>query len=291
MSIDILQEKIRKLKNPGILELGFSTTAIPASFCENVSDAEALGNYCKSLLSDLKGNIAAIRVNFSAFMLYGPEGCFQLQSLLRQGRELGYYILLDAPEILSVDAAKRIADTLLSPESDYVCDGVVISGYLGTDVIKPFLPYCKKEKKSVFVVARTANKSAAELQDLLSGSRLVHAAAADYVNRCGAGTEGKLGYKQLGLLVSATAADSLRSLRGKYPGVFLLVDGYDYPGANAKNCANAFDKYGHGAAVCAGSSITGAWNTAENAREDPSAQARNAIERMKKNLSRYIQIL
>ena len=43
------------------------------------------------------------------------------------------------------------------------------------------------------------------------------------------------------MLAAATSADSLRSLRGKYPGVFLLVDGLDCPGANLKNVSLAFD--------------------------------------------------
>jgi orotidine-5'-phosphate decarboxylase len=224
-------------------------------------------------------------------MLHGVEGFQELQSLLNLAREHQYYILLDAPEIFSVEAAKQVAESMLGDPANFNCDGIVISAYLGTDVIKPFLPYCKKAKKSVFVVARTANKSASELQDLLTGSRLVHAAAADHVNRCGVGTEGKCGYKQLGLLVAANAADSIRSLRSKYPDVFFLVDGYDYSGANAKNCSCAFDKYGHGAVVCAGSSITGAWSSAENGEFEYDKQAVFAIDRMKKNLSRYIQVL
>ena len=252
MSVDILQEKIRKAKNPAMLELAMSVSDLPEGYS---SDAAGYGAYCRALLEGLKGLIPSVRVSFSAFALLGPDGVGQLTEILKLASDLGYYVALDAPEMLSPMMAKLTAETIFGENSLYPCDGLVIGSYLGSDVIKPFLNACKKEKKDVFVVARTANKSAPELQDLLSGSRLVHAAAADYVNRCGGGTEGKMGYKQLGLLVSATAADSLRSLRGKYPGVFFLVDGYDYPGANAKNCANAFDKYGHGAAVCAGSSI------------------------------------
>jgi len=78
-------------------------------------------------------------------------------------------------------------------------------------------------------------------------------------------------------------------LRSKYPEMFLLVDGYDYSGANAKNCSFAFDRLGHGAIVCAGSSIIGAWK--EETEADPLAAAVSAVERMKKNLTRYVTIL
>ena len=140
-------------------------------------------------------------------------------------------------------------------------------------------------------MTRTANKSAPELQDLLSGTRLVHTVAADHVNRYGEGTEGKHGYTRVGILAAASSAESLRTLRAKYPRLFFLVDGFDYPNANAKNCAQAFDKYGHGAAVCGGTAITCAWKKAESDGSDWLAYARSSAERMKKNLTRYITIL
>lgn len=292
MSIDILQEKIRKSKNPSVLELNVDITEIPGHIREAApSSAAAMGIFCRELLASLKNVIPAVRLSFGCFALLGSEGIAQLQETLKAARELQYYILLDAPEILSPKAAGTTAEFLLGDETQFPCDAVVISGYLGSDVIKPFLPYCKKGKKDIFVVCRTGNKSAPEMQDLLTGSRLVHAAAADHVNRFTAGTVGKCGYAGIGLLAAAGSAESLRNLRGKYPQLFLLLDGYDYPNANAKNCSFAFDKFGHGGAVCAGGSIYGAWIQAETEGVDFAEQALSAAERMKKNLLRYISVL
>ena len=77
----------------------------------------------------------------------------------------------------------------------------------------------------------------------------------------------------------------------KYPKLFLLVDGLDYPNANAKNCANAFDKFGHGAIACASTGITGAWDTETSDGTDYVECAVQAADRMKKNLLRYITVL
>ena len=73
--------------------------------------------------------------------------------------------------------------------------------------------------------------------------------------------------------------------------VDFLLDGYDYPGGNGKNCAPAFDKLGHGAIVCAGGSIAGAWLTAESDGRDFVEQALETLERVKRNLTRYTTIL
>lgn len=288
MSIDVLQEKIRKTKNPSVLELAMAVSDLPPQFSQN---AEGYAAFCRELMEHMKGILPAVRVSFSAFALLGHDGLYHLSETLKKAAELGYYVLLDAPEILSPAAAKITAESLLGEGSIYPCDGLLVSGYLGSDVIKPFLPYCKKEKKDLFVVTRTANKSAPELQDLLAGTRLVHAAAADHVNRYGADTAGKFGYTNVGILAAASSAESLRSLRSKYPRLFLLLDGYDYPNANAKNCSFAFDKYGHGAAACSGTGLTCAWKAAESDGSDYLDHAKAAAERMKKNLTRYVTVL
>lgn len=288
MSVDILQEKIRKMKNPAMLELSLGAAELPGQFTQ---DAAGYGAFCRELLEGLKGTIPAVRVSFATFALLGADGIAELMLTLNAAKELGYYVCLDAPEILSANMAKLTAEGILGQNSHYPCDGLVISGYLGSDIIKPFLPYCKEGKKDIFVVARMANKSAPELQDLLAGTRLVHAAAADHVNRYGSDSAGKFGYTRVGILAAASSAESLRSLRSKYPKLFLLVDGYDYPNANAKNCSFAFDKFGHGAVVCSGSGITAAWKQTEGDGYDFLEQARAAAERMRKNLNRYVTIL
>ena len=288
MSVDILQEKIRKLKNPSMLELALPLGDLPPQYEQT---AAGYGDFCADLLTGLKEIMPAVRVSFAAFALLGPEGIAQLQKVLQTAAELGYYVALDAPEIASPMMAKFTADLILGEGSAWPCDGLIIPGYAGSDIIKPFLPYTKKAKKDIFVVTRTANKSASELQDLLSGTRLVYSVAADHVNRYGAETEGKHGYTRVGILAAASSADSLRSLRSKYPRLFFLIDGYDYPNANAKNCSFAFDKFGHGAVACGGVGITCAWKKAETDGTDWLEQAIAAADRMKKNLNRYITIL
>ena len=288
MAVDILQEKIRKIKNPAMVELGLSLSDLPPQFEKS---AAGYGAFCRELLAGLKGIVPAVRFSFASFALLGADGMTQLMQTMKTASESGYYVAMDAPEISSPAMAKLIAESVLGEGSGFSCDALVISAYSGSDVIKPFLPYCKDNKRDLFVITRTANKSASELQDLLAGSRMVHIAAADHVNRYGGDTAGKHGYTRVGLLAAASSADSLRNLRAKYPKLFLLVDGYDYPNANAKNCSFAFDKFGHGAVVCAGASVTTAWKQAESDGGDWLEQAKSAAERMRKNLTRYITVL
>jgi orotidine-5'-phosphate decarboxylase len=289
MSVDALQERIRKTKNPSVLYFDGVTDWIPPHIRGTAeSETAAYGTFCRSLLVELKGLVPAVRFGLGGFSLLGAEGVALLRALTCEADRLGYYVLLDAPGMLNTQTAKQVAAGLLRQDAPYHFDGLIISSYLGTDILKQFLPLCK-EGKSLFPIVRTANKSASEVQDLITGGRLVHTAVADLVNRLGEQHIGKCGYSNVGAVASASTADSLRTLRTKYPRLLLLLDGYDYPNANAKNCSFAFDKLGHGAVACASESILNAWQEGE--AEDYLRLAKESAERMKKNLTRYITVL
>lgn len=290
MAIDTLQSRIRKTKNPAVVMFVASSDRVPRHLLEGRSFPEAYGIFCRDILSGLKGMIPGVRFDMSGFLLLGSQGTELLTGLMKEARQMGYYVLADLPEMLSPAAAQNAAG-LLSENDLWSFDGLVVSPYLGTDILKPFADLCKKDQKDLFVVLRTSNKSAAEIQDLITGARLVHMAAADHVNRMGQGMIEKCGYSQVAAVAAAGAADSLKNLRSKYKQTFLLVDGYDYPNGNAKNCSLAFDKLGHGAAVCVERSVTGAWDEDGEASADYVHAAVEAVSRVKRNLGRYLTVL
>ncbi len=289
MSIDSLQSRIRKLKNPSVVMLCLDKSHIPPAYLDRWDTVtEAYCAYAKDLLNALKDAVPAVRFAFGTFAVFGAAGLKALQEILLLASKLGYYVLLDLPEVTSAQEAALVADAIYG-DTGWIFDGITMSCYIGSDALKPFLRHMDQNDKDLFLLLRTANKSAQELQDLLTGSRLVYTAAADIAKRVGQPFVGRSGFSRVAGFGPATSADSLQALRGKYPELFLLVDGYDYSGANAKNCSYAFDKLGHGAIVCSGESIVAAWR--EDAGADCLAAACSAVERTKKNLTRYIAIL
>lgn len=289
MSMDVLQERIRKLKCPIIVDMTVKAEYIPTSVGQDKNDVQAYIAYCDALLDALYSCAAGVRFSFDRFALLGAlDG---LHTLLEKAMSLGFYVLLDGPAMLAPWGAEAAAEAIFSEGSKYPCHGLVLSPWIGSDAIKPFLPYCKDQGKSVFFAVRTANKTALELQDLMTGGRLTHVAAADIVNRHGEPIFGKCGYSHVGAMTAGTNAAAVSGLRGKYKRIFLLVDGIDYPGGNAKNCSFAFDRLGHGAAVCAGPDVTAAWIKAETDGTDFADLAVKAVERLKGNIARYVSIL
>ena len=116
-------------------------------------------------------------------------------------------------------------------------------------------------------------------------------AAADYANRLSGSTMGRLGYSSLCIAGSATLGDSLKRLRAQYPKLFLLVDGLDEAGANARNASFAFDDLGRGAICCVGRSVTGAWMQEEYAGGDFAAAAVDAAMKTQKRINRYVTVM
>lgn len=283
MSIDKLQKKIRKLKNPIIVDLSMSKEDLPTAVLSQEGEfLPAYEKVCAALLEALAETVPAVRLDFGCFAVLGAEGLEVLNRLLNLAKEKDYYVLLDGVDFDNTAAINGAMNML--------CDGLCLSPYMGSDHIKDYIKHLPDSDKSLFVTLRTPNRSASEIQDLMTGSRLVHQAAADILGRLGEPFTGKCGYTQIAGTAAANAPDSLRTLRSKYNRLFLLVDGYDYSNANAKNCSYAFDQFGHGAVVCSATGITAAWKEQGNGSDYVEA-AVEAAQRMQKNILRYISIL
>ena len=184
MSMDVLKNKIRKLRNPSALTIAPTLDTLPPSFlAEYENPVRGMGEYCRKVLEALKGQLPAVKVSFGAFSLLGPEGLEELRSVLDTARNLGYYVILDWQRQEDEASAKASAKLLLS--GIWKCDGVVLSCYPGSASVKPYIQEANKEKKDVYVVLKTAGKSGSELQDLQTGGRMVYTAAADLLARWG----------------------------------------------------------------------------------------------------------
>ena len=75
MSIDVLQDKIRKLKNPSMVDLALAAADLPGVLLEQEgSAAKAYGRFCLEMLESLKTLVPAVRVSFTAWWtIYSPS--------------------------------------------------------------------------------------------------------------------------------------------------------------------------------------------------------------------------
>lgn len=307
MSVDALQDRIRKLKNPVMLGLDPYLPILPQHIVKDAFDAhgqtlhaaaEAYYRFCTELLDRLAELIPAVKLQSACFEALGAEGIAQMQRISSYAKARGYYVLIDSMRgdvgsVAEIYAQAMFGGVCVGETSHklYECDALTVNGYLGSDGIKPFLPYCKREGKNIFVLLKTSNKSSREVQDLLSGDRVVYTAMADLVLRWNEGLFGKNGYGEICAVVGATFPQTMKLLREKYDRLFFLVPGYGAQGGTAKNVQFAFDRFGHGAIVAASRSIICAWQRMGSDGTDYLDHAEAAARKMKADIGKYVVIL
>ena len=97
MSIDLLHERIRKLKNPSMIDFGVKADSLPPHLLdEEGTYLAAYTRFCRELLDGLKGYVPAVRFSLSDFALLGPDGLTQLQKLLIGMHFCPAFLLSDA---------------------------------------------------------------------------------------------------------------------------------------------------------------------------------------------------
>ena len=115
-----------------------------------------------------------------------------------------------------------------------------------------------REGKGVFVLVRTSNASAGEVQDFANadGQKLFEHVARRVAEWGAApGLVGRRGYSCLGAVVGATWPTEAKVLRELMPQQLFLVPGYGAQGATAADAAASFKPDGTGAIVNASRSV------------------------------------
>jgi orotidine-5'-phosphate decarboxylase len=127
---------------------------------------------------------------------------------------------------------------------------------LGGDAVAPFLEACASGGRGIFVLARTSNPGAAELQDLeLASGGVWHEAVARRIAAWGAPLRGARGLSSVGAVVGATAPERLTALRALMPDQPFLIPGVGVQGGQPEDLAAAFGGRRAGALVAASRSI------------------------------------
>lgn len=206
----------------------------------------AYAEFLHALLPALADVAIAVKPQLAYFEAQGAAGYSLYEEMVRTARELGYLVIADAKRGDIGSTAEAYAQAHLDKAG---ADAITVNPWLGTDGLEPFLRRAREGDKGVFVLLKTSNPSAAELQDLrlTSGETVVQHAGA-LVRRWSEGTVGDSGYSAVGAVVGGTHPAEAADLRRRLPGVPFLVPGYGAQGATATDLAVAFE-HGTGAVV------------------------------------------
>ena len=307
MSFDVLQDRIRELKNPTVAGLDPRIEYVPAHLQEESfaqfgqtleGAADAIWKFNQGLIDALCDVVPAVKPQSAYYENLGWRGMAVMEKTIQYAKEKGLYVIADIKrgDIGSTAAAYAEAWLGVTKVGETECpvfdaDCVTLNGYMGSDAIRPFLDQCVARSKSAFILAKTSNPSSMELQDMVAGDRVVYTVMGDLIERWGKDTAGKYGYNALGAVVGATHPSVLKELRRRLERTFFLVPGYGAQGGTAADVRYAFDELGRGAIVNASRSIMCAWKKTGKDGMDYQEAARAAAEQMRDELKEYITVL
>lgn len=196
-------------------------------------NADGALRFCLDLVERTAPYAAAFKPNAAFFEQFGAPGWAALERVIAAVRErsqrLGSMIpvILDAKrgDISSTaDAYARSAFQALGAHA------ITLSPYLGRDAVEPFLA---DPEKGAFLLCKTSNPGAGDLQDLaLSGGEPVYVAVARLA----------LGWNtrdNVGLVVGATQPEALARVRQATPGMWILAPGVGAQGGDLETALKA----------------------------------------------------
>jgi uridine monophosphate synthetase len=218
-----LENRIRQIDSP----LCIGLDPHPQDLIEPT--ATAARDFCLRLIKATSGAAAAYKPNAAFFEALGPSGWQALKAVI-DAVPGEIPVILDAKrgDIASTaDAYARSAFDVLG------VDAITISPYLGFDSIKPFL---KDASKGVFLLCKTSNPGADDLQELQLGRAEKGMKLFEKV--AGLAQKWNTG-NNLGVVVGATQPQALARVRQHSPDIWILAPGVGAQGGNLKTALQA----------------------------------------------------
>ena len=198
-----LQETIRKQNS--LLCVGLDPD--PAHL-----EGKDVDSFLKSIISATHDLVCAYKPNLAFFEAMGPEGL----EILKDVRDViprNIPVIGDAKRGDIGNTAAKYADSLFN---FYGFDAITANPYLGKDALDPFFEY---KDKGVFVLCRTTNPGASDIQELsVDGTPLYQIVAQKAQNDWNTNAN-------IGLVAGATHPDDIARLRGIWPDMPFLVPG------------------------------------------------------------------
>ena len=200
----------------------------------------ALRSFCFDVIDACAEFVCAVKIQVAFFEELGPAGFRHLADVIKHARNRGLLVIADAKrgDISSTSDAYARAwfakKTLAGVDNILRADALTIAPYLGRDTFTSFEPYCK-DGAGAFILCRTSNKSAIDLQDLKSNGHNIWEKTARLIDNWGAPHIGECGLSSVGAVLGATYHEEGMIARKIAKHAWFLVPGIGTQGGQAED--------------------------------------------------------
>jgi len=248
--------------------------------------ARAVAAHCQLVIEAVAEHCVAVKLQLACFERLGAPGWAAVGKVAGSAREHGLLVIADAKRgDIGLTAAAYAQAFFGSTETPYgtveglSVDALTVNPLLGADSLTPLLTAARARGAGLFVLVRTSNPGAADLQELvLADGVTVAERIAGLVDRLGADGIGDSGLSDVGAVVGATAPAWVARLRERMRHAVFLLPGVGAQGGTVAELGAAFAPGPGGGLITASRAIVSA-----HLRDggDPAAAARAEAARLR----------
>ena len=248
--------------------------------------ARAVAAHCRLVIEAVADHCVAVKPQLAWFERLGAPGWLALSEVVQAARDAGLLVVADAKRgdvdvtaLAYAEAFLGETETPFGTVPGLGADGLTVNPLLGADSLEPFVKVARGSGAGLFILARTSNPGAVDLQDReLAGGMTVSAHVAGLITSLGTAGIGQSGLSDIGAVIGATAPHRLERLREAMPHAVLLLPGVGAQGGRVEDLAAAFAPGRAGGLPSASRSIVGAYlsegGSPEVAANDAAARLR-----------------
>ena len=233
--------------------------------------AEMILSFNRIVIDIVAPYVPAVKVQVAFYEAFGSAGYRAYEDTVKYAANKGLIVIGDVKRSDIGSTAQAYARAHLGAtelEDQIVHRGhahaITVTPYFGWEGIEPFLYTCAESGKGIFVMVRSSNPTAHEIQGRQGEPDPLFLRVARKVNEWGGGDIGDRGYSSVGAVVGATYPEDIPVLRELMPHAIFLLPGYGAQGAKPADLAPAFDANGHGAIVAASRKVIFAHGSPDN---------------------------
>lgn len=209
--------------------------------------ARAVTAHCRLVLAAVAEQCVAVKPQVACFERLGAPGWSALATVVSEAQALGLLVIADGKRG-DIDVSARAyaqtffgsTDTPFGAVAGLGSDALTVNPLLGLDSLQPLAEIGRRAGAGLFVLVRTSNPGAADIQDLeLTTGDTVSDRLAGMVRSLG-GDPGPSGLSDIGAVTGATAPQHLERLRAEMPSAPFLLPGVGAQGGRVEDLAAAF---------------------------------------------------
>ena len=246
---------------------------------EKISDV--IFEYNKTIIDATSDIVAIYKPQIAYYEANGLEGLIAYQRTLRYLKEKGLLSIGDVKRGDIANTAKEYAKAHFKGE--FEADFITLNPYMGMDSITPYLDYLKTGEKGVFVLLRTSNEGAKDIECLDYNGEALYFKVGDELKKFADELTSECGYSPLGFVVGATHSEEAKKIRERYKNIFFLLPGYGAQGAKAEDIRTYLNDF-NGGVVNSSRGIIKYYQKFEDGEERFAHYTREAVLNMRKDI-------